>query len=332
MTDIHVPPEWAPHAAIWTAWPWNAAEWGGDVAPARADIAAMIAALHAGGRGERLKVLAATPEALNNATAALGAMAEVIALPYGDIWLRDTGPIFARRGGERLALRFAFNGWGGKYVMDGDERVAAAIAARTGAALIAHAFVLEGGAVDLDGDGALITTRQCVLNPNRNPGWTEARAEAALKAAFGVRRIIWLDEGLANDHTDGHVDNIARFVAPGRVVCQAPHGDDPNAAALVAIARTLETATDAHGRKLDVIRIPSPGRVVDEDGAALPASHMNFIIGDAAVVVPVYSDSGDDAVRALAPLFPDRKTIGVSAHGLLRGGGSFHCITQQEPA
>jgi agmatine deiminase len=185
----------------------------------------------------------------------------------------------------------------------------------------------------MDGEGTLLTTRQCMININRNPNWTEAAAEAALKSALGVEKILWLDEGLAHDHTDGHIDNLARFIAPGRVVCQAPWGDDdPNADVLEEIALSLAAMRDAKGRKLDVVRIPSPGLVVDEDGDSIPASHMNFVIGNSVVVVPVYSGSGDDAVNALAPLFPGRRVVGLSANAILTGGGAFHCITQQEPA
>jgi agmatine deiminase len=148
-----------------------------------------------------------------------------------------------------------------------------------------------------------------------------------------VTKVLWLDEGLLNDHTDGHIDNLVRFVAPGRVVCQAPAGrEDPNHDVLEEIALSLAAMSDAQGRKLDVVRIPSPGVVEDEDGDAVPASHMNFIIGNATVVVPIYSGTGDDAVNALGSLFPDRKVLGLSSHAILTGGGSFHCITQQEPA
>lgn len=327
---IHLPPEWAPHRAIWTAWPFDEAEWGGKVEPARAEIAAMIRAL-ADHDGDRVRVLARAGAPLESAEAAIGDCAEVIEAIYGDSWLRDTGPIFVKRAGARGAVAFSVNGWGGKYVMDGDEQVAAQVAGWADAPLARAPFVLEGGAIDSDGEGTVLTTRQCLLNANRN-GWDEAGAERALSEALGVKKIIWLDQGLANDHTDGHVDNIARFVAPGRVVCMAPGKSDPNAEALDAIARALEAARDAQGRKLDVIRIPSPGRVLNAEGEVSPASHMNFIIGNRSVVVPIYSDTGDDAVNALAPLFPDRRVVGLSAHAVLAGGGAFHCITQQEPA
>jgi agmatine deiminase len=264
----------------------------------------------------------------------LPAWAHVIEEPFGDIWLRDTGPIFARDGANGpAALAFRFNGWGAKYDLPHDDTVAARVAARAGVTLRPADFVLEGGAIDGDGAGTFLTTRQCLLNPNRNPGWTQEIAEDALRAHLGARKVIWLGDGLLNDHTDGHVDNIARFVGPARVACQMASGpDDPNADILEAIAKDLSGQTDAAGRPIEVVRIPSPGAVLDEDGAPIPASHMNFIIGNAAVVVPIYSQYGDDAVRALAPLFPGRRVVGVSAHAILTGGGSFHCITQQEPA
>lgn len=329
MSETLLLPEWAPHRAIWTAWPYIP-EWGANRDPARAEIAAMVRAL-AAEDGERVRMLAAKGEAFESAEAAIGDCADVIEGIYGDTWFRDTGPIFATRGGARVALGFRTNGWGGKYDLEGDDQVAGEIARAAGAPLTRYPFVLEGGAVEWDGEGTILTTRQCVLNANRN-GWTQAEAEAALKEALGAKQMLWLDEGLANDHTDGHIDNLARFVAPGRVVCQAPAKSDPNARALDEIARALEGMRDAAGRKLEVIRIPSPGFVPDEEGEAAPASHMNFLIANKVVLVPIYSDTGDDALKALAPLFPDRRVQGLSANAILTGGGAFHCITQQEPA
>ncbi|MBT3071241.1 agmatine deiminase family protein [Rhodomicrobium sp. Az07] len=336
---ISVPAEWAPQRAIWTAWPADPDEWNGDLETPRRDVAALVSAL-ADGNAVRLLVNGA--EAETTARATLGGAAEIVPARYGDIWLRDTGPIFARIGdgtgsGEKVALRFGTNSWGGKFDLPDDATVGDDIARLAGVPVRRFDFVLEGGAVDHDGAGTVLTTRQTMLNPNRN-GWTRAEAEAALGAALGAKRIVWIDEGLANDHTDGHIDNIARFVAPGVVVCQAPAGDDdPNAATLDAIAATLEAATDASGRKVEVVRVPGVGRYRNAIGEFSPASHMNFIIANGVVVVPVYGTATEDAaLGALREVFPGRRVVGVSSRGLLgfgdAGGGSFHCITQQEPA
>jgi agmatine deiminase len=328
MTIPPIPAEWSPQQALWTAWPSDPILWAEDLDQARDEVAAMVAAIAEG--DTPVRILAHGKEAVETARKALSGRATVFDEPFGDIWLRDTGPIFRT---AATAAAFRFNGWGGKYVLDHDDTVAARMAAHANVALTAHDFILEGGAIEMDGQGTLITTRQCLLNPNRNTGWTQAKAEAALAEALGVRKVIWLGDGLENDHTDGHIDNLARFVAPGHVVCQATFGaDDPNTDVFADIVAALREVTDATGARLTVTAIPSPGRIEDEDGDAIPASHMNFIIANRAVVVPVYSGSGDDAVRALAALFPGRRVVGLSAHALLTGGGSFHCITQQQPA
>jgi agmatine deiminase len=180
----------------------------------------------------------------------------------------------------------------------------------------------------------VLTTRQCLVNPNRNRGWREADAEAALATALGARKVLWLDQGLMNDHTDGHVDNLARFVAPGAIACPMAYGlDDPNATAYDAAARALAGFSDAAGNRLSVTRIPSPGRVRDDEHHTTPASHMNFLIANGAVIVPLYDErAGALAVEALEMLFPGRVVIGLESRALLTGGGSFHCISQQEPA
>lgn len=327
---IFVPPEWAPHAAIWTAWPSHADLWGDPLHAARREVAAMVLALS---KGDSVKVLAMGEEALQSAHEALGISAKIISAKFGDIWLRDTGPIFARGDKGLCALRFKTNGWGGKYILEFDDEVGDAIAQGAGASPLPQNFILEGGAIEQDGEGTILTTRQCVLNPNRNPGWDEETAEAALKEAFGAEKILWLDEGLLNDHTDGHIDNIARFVAPGHVVCQKPAGgNDPNEKILNSIAKALRGMKDAKGRELKVSQIPSPGFVADENGDPVPASHMNFIIGNKTVVVPTYGTlSAAQAVEDLKAVFPGREVIGLPSKALLTGGGSFHCITQQEP-
>jgi len=333
-TSTIVPAEWADQSAIWTAWPAAASEWNGDLASPRRDIAALITVLSEAGNS--VKLLVDGDEAAQSAQGAVGSNAELVSAKYGDIWLRDTGPIFAFDGERRVALRFKTNSWGGKFELPDDSTVGDRVAELAGSDIRRFDFVLEGGAVDHDGCGTILATKQTLLNPNRN-GWTQAQAEAALADAFGTRKVIWVDEGLIGDHTDGHIDNIARFVAPGRVVCQAPAGaDDPNAAILDAIARTLEAATDAAGRTLEVVRIPGVGRYRNVLGESSPASHMNFTIANGVVVVPVYgTPTQDSAIAALSEVFPGRRVVGVPSQGVLgcgeSGGGSFHCITQQEP-
>ena len=331
---IAVPAEWAPQGAIWAAWPADFEQWNGDLETPRRDVAALVRAL---APKNRVRLLVNGAEAEATARASLGSAAEISPARYGDIWLRDTGPIFAGTREGAVALRFNFNGWGGKFDLPGDYTVGDDIARLARTPMRRFGFVLEGGALEHDGEGTILATREVLLNTNRN-GWTEQDAEAALRHALGAEKIIWLDGGLKNDHTDGHIDNVARFVAPGHVVCQSPSGgDDPNSETLDAVARVLEHTTDARGRRLHVTSIPAPGLVLDDRGEPAPASHMNFVIANGAVVVPIYgTPSADAAIETLQALFPGRKVIGLSSRGLLGsgnvGGGSFHCITREEPA
>ena len=326
------PAEWEQHEACWLAWPSAEDLWLENLAPARDAWTQMARAI---AEGERLEVLVPddAQEALAREALA-GADARFHRVPFGDIWLRDTAPIFVRDAkGAVATARFGFNGWGGKYVLVHDDEVAAKVAALAGVPGRAADWILEGGSIDVDGEGTCLTTRQCLLNPNRNPKMDARALEAALDAALGVKTTIWLGDGLLNDHTDGHVDNVARFVAPGVALCmEARSDDDPNRAALDALARELAAATDAKGRRLDVVRIPSPGRVTDDDGRVVPASFANFYIGNRVVVVPTYGTAWDDeAVERIGALFPGRRAVGVNARAILSGGGAFHCITQQVP-
>jgi agmatine deiminase len=330
-TSFLIPAEWSPHRALWLGYPSHGELWEDNLAPARDEVAALARAL-AGPGEERVRLLLCGDEAEQDAQARLDGITgiELVRGDFGDIWLRDTGPLFASDG---RALGFAFNGWGGKYQLEGDDTVASQIASAAGAPLVAHDFVLEGGALDHDGHGTVLTTRQCLLNPNRNPGWTQETAEAALAGALGARKVLWLGDGLKHDHTDGHVDNLARFVAPGVVACPVAWGRaDPNADLYDETARLLSTMTDARGAALQVMRIPSPGWTANAEGDMVPASHMNFVIANRAVICPLYDErAGAFAMDALSSLFPERQVIGLPSKAILTGGGSFHCITQQEP-
>jgi agmatine deiminase len=282
-----------------------------------------------------VKLMVGKAEALDDARARFAGVAhvEVVDGRFGDIWLRDTGPIFGA--GSTKAAAFRFNGWGGKYELEHDDTVADQIGRASGVPLERHDFILEGGALDHDGQGTIVTTRQCLLNPNRNPGWTEAEAEAALATSLGARKVLWLGDGLLNDHTDGHVDNLARFVAPGVIACPIAWGqNDPNDDVYDAIARALSEMTDATGAPLKLLRLPSPGFIGDEDERPIPASHMNFLIANGAVIVPDYGNARavDLVCQGLKTVFPEREIIPLSSIAILSGGGSFHCISQQEPA
>lgn len=326
--------EWARHDATWLAWPSHADLWQDNLEPARAAFARLVAAI---AEGETAEILVADESSEASARAALPARGvRFHRIPFGDIWLRDTAPIFLDgAAGARATVRFAFNGWGGKYVLDHDAEVAERIAAtKPDRTAFAMPWVLEGGAVDVDGEGTILTTRQCLLNPNRNPAMSEADVEAAIAGALGADKVLWLGDGLKNDHTDGHVDTVARFVRPGVVLLMEPRtAADPNRDALLAMASDARAFVDARGRRIDVVTVPSPGAVFDADGRLMPASYTNFYVANACVVVPTYGSPFDDeAVARVAAFFPGRRTVGVDARAVLTGGGAFHCITQQEPA
>ena len=335
------PAEWDPHEACWVAWPSHEDLWLDALPAVRASFVALARTIAdpdpetGETRGERLEVL--VPDEANEALAREGLAglgARFRRIPFGDVWLRDTTPVFlVSARGERAAARFGFNGWGGKYVLPHDAEVAERVAAACGLPAFVADFVLEGGSVEVDGEGTCLTTRHCLLNPNRNPSMDASRIEAGLLGWLGATKVLWLGDGLRNDHTDGHVDTIARFVAPGRVVCMRPSGpDDPNREALAAIERDLRSFRDAAGRPLDVVTLPSPGLVEGPDGEPMPASYVNFYVSNTAVAVPVYGTPFDgDAVRTIAGLFPTRRVTAIPARDLLAGGGAFHCVTQQQP-
>jgi agmatine deiminase len=318
-------PEWAPHEAVWIGFPSDPELWVEDLVPAQQEVAAFARAVHAEGKGETVRLVAAD-HAAAAAARTLAPFAEIVVEPFGDIWLRDTGPIILGCGKDRRAQGFGFNGWGAKYDLPGDDSIGERLA-RAAALPYARAdWILEGGAIDGDGFGTVVTTEQCLLNPNRNM-LSRDEIERRLRDDLHFERVVWLGEGLSNDHTDGHVDNLARFVAPGRVAIPTPTKDDPNEAVYKDAARRLKAA------RLDVVTLPSPGRVENEDGDVIPASYMNFYIGNAAVVVPQYGAANDKAaVAVVRALFPDRQAVGLRADHVLTGGGSFHCISQQIPA
>ena len=322
MTVVPPPAEWAPHEAVWIGFPSHPELWEADLDPAREEVVAFARAVHAEGRGETVILVAADAEA-GVAAGRMAPFAEVVVEPFGDIWLRDTGPILL---GNGEACDFGFNGWGGKYDLPGDDTIGLRLAKQRGRRVGYCNWVLEGGAIDGDGTGVVVTTEQCLLNANRNPTMDKAQIEARLRDDLGLTKVVWLGDGLLNDHTDGHVDNLARFVGEGKLALPEAAENDPNWQVYQHALR------DARAAGLEVVTIPSPGRVL-RDEEVVPASYMNFYIGNAAVVIPLYGAENDAAaVRAVQALFPDREAVGLRADHILTGGGSFHCISQQIPA
>ena len=322
-----MPAEWAKQDWIWIGFPAHADLWEDNLAPAQEQMAAFANTVAETGQQVRLVVRDAAAEM--RARELVSGAVQLERHPYGDIWLRDTGPLTVLgTGGERRAQGFGFNGWGGKYLLEGDQETGPSLAHAGGLPYSRADWILEGGAVESDGTGLVVTTEQCLLNPNRNPSLSREEIWANLQRDLGFGRILWLGEGLQGDHTDGHVDNIARFIGPGHALCQMPSGtDDPNRDVLLEIETTLREAG------LDVTTIPSPGLISGDDGAPVPASHMNFTITNGAVLVPVYEDHYSlVALAEMRVLFPGRKIIGLPAGHILGRGGSFHCMTREIPA
>ena len=324
--SLHMPAEWARHEAVWIGFPHLADEWAGHIDAARRDVAAFANAVHDAGRGEEVRLVVNDEAQAELAAKLVDAGVRILVQPLGDIWLRDTGPIITGTGAARRARNFRFNWWGEKFVMPGDQEVGAALAAESGLPVDEQDWVLEGGGIDVDGTGLAVTTEECLLNPNRNPTLTRADIAVRLRQSLGIERLLWLGRGLVGDHTDGHVDNLARFVGEGRLAIPvAADGDDPNAA-IYADARAA-----AFGG-IEIVDLPSPGRV-EVDGEIAAASYMNFYIGNSVVVVPTYGAANDRAaVDTLAALFPGRRAVGIDARAIIAGGGSFHCSSQQVPA
>jgi agmatine deiminase len=336
-----MPAEWAPHRATWLSWPHDSVTWPGRrMEAARRTFAAMAAALADGERVEILVKNAVLEREARSMLSDVGARASRIRfrrIPTADAWMRDFGPTFLvrrrGRGPKRAYVRWRFNAWGGKYdrLLRDDG-----LPDRLGLRLprFAPGIVMEGGSIDADGDGTLLTTEQCLLNRNRNPGLSKQDIERALCDTLGLSKVLWIGEGIAGDDTDGHVDDITRFVAPGVVLTSVE--DDPrdeNHAPLRENWKRLRTMTDAKRRRLEVVKLPMPSPLY-AGRRRLPASYANFYVGNAVVLLPIYGDRTRDAkaIRTLARLFPTRRVVPLECADLVFGYGSIHCVTQQEPA
>jgi agmatine deiminase len=347
-----MPAEWSPHARTWMAWPERPDTWRQGAVPAQEAFAAVAAAI---AEGEPVR-MAVSPAQRDRAAAALPDGVELVEVPTDDCWMRDIGPIcVVDRAGEVRGVDWVFNAWGGErgglYASWAHDDAAAAEVCRVeGIDRYRAPIVLEGGSVHTDGEGTLLTTEECLLHPNRNPGLTRADVERHLRDHLGVETVIWLGRGVVDDETDGHVDNLACFVRPGVVALTwTDDPDDPQHPVSRDALRRLETARDARGRPLEVHRVHQPGPLTMTEaeaagvvrapgtrprpaGARLAASYVNFYVADGRVIVPLLDPSRDDeACAVIDGLFPDHEVVGVQAREILLGGGNVHCITQQIP-
>jgi agmatine deiminase len=332
-----MPAEWSPHRATWIGWPHNRHDWPGKFPPIPWVFAEVVRAL--AGR-ERVCILvqdATAQRAARRILARAGAALEWVdffRVPTDRVWMRDTGPSFVRtRAGRRAAICWRFNGWAKYPDHKWDRHVAKRIAALCRVSVIEPGIVLEGGAFDVDGDGTLVATEECLLSDvqARNPGLGRADLERILDETLGVSKVIWLGRGIAGDDTHGHIDDVARFVAPARVVLAEERAGD-NHAALEENRERLEAARDARGRRIEVIRLPMPAPL-SFDGRRVPASYANFYVANGVVLCPTFNDPADRvALGILADLFPGRDVVGIHAVDLVWGLGTLHCMTQQEPS
>ncbi len=336
---LRMPAEWAPHEATWLSWPHNRDTWPGCFDAAEAELLAAVRCL---AEAEPVHI-----NALDSAHARVlerrfastlpAGRVHLHVIPTNDAWIRDHGAIFvtAEEPGSvsRCALDFGYNAWGGKYPpFDLDNAVPAQMAAALDVPCVSQSIVLEGGSIDVNGGGALLTTEQCLLNPNRNPDLTRDAIEAHLRAAFGVTQIVWLGGGIEGDDTDGHIDELTRFASDDTVLTVVESDtNDPNHAPLAANRHILE-ATRIGGRSLRILDLPMP-RPLHNAGQRLPASYANFYIANGLVLLPRFRDPADDAARSIvAQCFADRQVVQVDCRHLVAGLGGLHCLTQQVPA
>lgn len=335
---FRMPAEWEKQAAIWLTWPTNPTLWPGHFELLLPQYAAFIAAIShyepvclncaAGVLQEQAK------KYLNDAKADLSVI-RFFDHPANDVWCRDHGPLFVKndKTGEVAVTDWIFNGWGGKFTANLDNEIPAQIAKSLKMRHFEFPFELEGGAIELSGDGLLLTTECVQKNPNRAEGRDDAAFESALKAGLGVREILWISNGLANDDTDGHIDNLARFIAPRAILAVSENDPShPNFDPLKQNLEQLRALKTPEGGKFDVLELPMP-EPFSLAGRDLPPSYANFLILNDAVIVPVYGQSGDErALGIIKEAFPQRKVIGLDSRIILIEGGSFHCLSQQQPA
>jgi agmatine deiminase len=339
-----MPPEWSPQTAVWLSWPVNdERHWGGQKHGMMRDKFAEIAAAISLFETVRINAPGAEHAMIRDACNRAKAVPERVELfdhPHNDVWCRDHGPIFIkhRETGELAVSDWGFNAWGGKFPpYDLDNAIPRRVAEALGLKRFEGGMILEGGAIEINGLGQLLTTEAVLLNPNRNPHLSREQMEQKLRDTLGVRDILWLKQGIEGDDTDGHIDDLARFTDDSTIIaCLEKHGDSPNHAVLEDNFAKLKSFTRPDGRPFEVVHInlPEACEVPGWRLPVLPASYVNFLIVNGGVLVPTFRQSRNDdmALGQLRELFPDRTVIGIDCLDLVEEGGTLHCISQQQPA
>ncbi len=334
---FRMPAEWEPHEAVWFSWPHpDGISFPGAYERIPPAMGALVRAA-AEFEPVRINVLDAAEEAEARRHVGRSDAVEYFHVPTNEPWCRDHGPIFLVNDTTRevAVADFDFNAWGGKYEgTDLDRRVPSLLAGLLRLRSFPNPMVLEGGSIEVNGSGALLTTRSCLLNPNRNPGLTEEQIEANLCDWLGVRKILWLGDGIEGDDTDGHIDDLTRFVGKSRVVTvMEDNPEDANYTILEANLAALRALRNEDSEAIEVVTLPMPANRLEYEGQRLPASYANFLILNGGVLLPSFDDPRDaDAAAVLASVFPGRKVVPVDCRALIIGLGSVHCLSQQQPA
>jgi agmatine deiminase len=332
-----MPAEWEPHAATWLAWPHNEETWPGKLPEIEEIYLQMIEALTGHEKVHLLVDDEAERERVDKKLSKHGLRKNVVyfLVPTVDAWVRDYGPNFIRKEDGKIAfVNWMFNAWGGKYEsLARDNQVPDRLAPLLGVPVFSQDIVLEGGSIDTNGKGTVLVTEQCLLNSNRNPGLSRSGIEEILQKFLGLTHFIWLGEGIEGDDTDGHIDDITRFVNPATVVTAVEKNSaDRNYAPLQENLKRLKQATDRDGKKLTLATLPMPNRV-EASWGRLPASYLNFYIANGVVLVPIFGHPRDgEALKILGELFPKRRIVGIRSESLVLGLGGIHCVTHEQPA
>ncbi|MBI1812589.1 agmatine deiminase family protein [Candidatus Peregrinibacteria bacterium] len=331
-----MPAEWEPHEATWLIWPHDERHWPGKFETVHSIWARMVKELET---GEDVRILIhddAVQRIAESHMESAGVSGERVHLhrfPSNFAWARDCGPIFLKNDrGEAVLTHWSYNAWGNHWEHNLDDHVPEAVAAITGLERVAVPMVLEGGSVDVNGRGALLTTENCLLNPNRNPDLSKEQIEERIRIYLGVAKVLWLRGDIAGDDTSGHIDALARFVNPSTIVTIIEEDpNDENHGSLQKNLEHLKTLTDQDGHPFEIIPLPLPKPVL-WNGKRLPATYANFYIGNAVVLLPVFDDPNDAvAIEVLQKAFPDRRIAAINARDLIWGLGAFHCVTMQQP-